>query len=396
MKQRTLRVAFWHNTFAPYRVPVFQALAAFEDIDLTVFYGNTKDAYRAWPVDFGEGYAYVRLPGIRIPGYPYKFNYTLFHEFVQQPYDVHLAVENELGCQIAYWAARWTRRPYVLWSVGIDYEIVRDQREYSVQGCLKKIPPFLDRQLHRLIFFPLNYGAIYVKRHADAYLVAGGKTEQHLRRVGAQGPFFRYGNTIDQDSLHKRLSEQHAPDVKQALGIAGKVVILTVGYLQKRKGIQYLLEAYLQLQHPDTVLVIVGDGDYKTELLRLVPEHRTDILFVGHDEDPAKYYALADIFAMPSFSDPWGLTINEAMIAGLPVITTSNVGAQELIQGNGFVIPPRDATALQDALETLLTHPELRERMGQRSQEIIQPYTIQHIAETCRAAIYAVTESQRK
>ena len=163
-----------------------------------------------------------------------------------------------------------------------------------------------------------------------------------------------------------------------------------MAYLQKRKGVQYLIEAFLQLNGKDTVLLIVGDGEYKQELLKLVPENNSDIMFVGHDENTAKYYAMADIFVMPSFSDPWGLTINEAMVAGLPVITTTNVGAQELIQGNGFVISPRDSHALKTALEQLLNDDQLRHDMGQRSLEVIKPYTIQHTAEVCRAAIHAV------
>jgi len=99
---------------------------------------------------------------------------------------------------------------------------------------------------------------------------------------------------------------------------------------------------------------------------------------------------MADMFVMPSFSDPWGLTINEAMAAGLPVITTTNVGAQELIQGNGFLIPPRNTEALKHALEHLLCNPELRQEMGWRSLEIIKDYTIEHSARACRAAIHAV------
>ena len=78
------------------------------------------------------------------------------------------------------------------------------------------------------------------------------------------------------------------------------------------------------------------------------------------------------------------------MLAGLPVITTTNIGAQELIQGNGYVIPPRDADALQAALAQLLNQPNLRREMGRRSQEIIQRYSIEHAAQVCRQAIHSV------
>ena len=208
--------------------------------------------------------------------------------------------------------------------------------------------------------------------------------------AGAERPIFQFGNTVDTDALKGRLEQQSSQEFKRTLGVEDKLVILSVSYLQKRKGVQYLIEAFLQLRRPNAILMIVGDGEYKDELLKLVPDGRRDILFVGHDEDTAKYYAIADVFAMPSFSDPWGLTVNEAMVAGLPVITTSNVGAQELIQGNGFVIPPRDARALRIALERLMADDALRREMGRRSRDIIRHYTIEHSARVCRDAIHAV------
>lgn len=389
MKER-VRVAFWHNSFAPYRVPVFQRLSACDDIDLTVYYGSEKDSHRAWTVNFGEGYAYTLLPHVTIPGYPHKFNYTLFQELLRQRYDVIIASENELGCQIAFLAARWMKKPFIVWSEQIDYEIIRDPREYTLWQCLQKILPYLGRQLHQVLFFPFYYGADYVKRHANAAIAAGKKTEEHLRRVGNTGPIFRHGSTIDTARFHQQIQKQNATALKRTLDILNKTVILSVSYLQKRKGIQYLIEAFLDISPPDAVLLIVGDGEYKQQLQQLIPESRSDILFVGHDEETAKYYAIADIFVMPSFSDPWGLTVNEAMVAGLPVITTTNVGAQELIQGNGLLIPPRNGQALKQALEQLLDNPNLRQDMGRRSRKIIKAYTIEHSADMCRAAIHAV------
>ncbi len=387
-----IRVAFWHNVFSPYRIPLFQQLAAFDDIDLTVYYGSIKDAYRAWHVEFGEGYRYIVLPSLSLPGYPYKFNHTLINELRRQRYDVCIAVENEIGCQLAYIVSRLTKIPLILWSIEIDYEIAHDPQERTLISYFRRLPGFLERKLQQFIYAPLAYGAAYVKRHANAYLAAGMATEKHLRGVGATGRCFQFGNTVDTTKFVRLVSEQSPQTLKQQFGVGEKRVILSVAYLQKRKGIQYLIEAFLHLDCPNLCLMIVGDGEYQSELLKLIPEGRNDILWIGHDEDTAKYYAMADIFVMPSFSDPWGLTVNEAMLAGLPVITTTNVGAQELIQGNGFLIPPRDASALMKALERLLHDESLRKEMGRRSREIMRHYTIEHSAETCRQAIYAVTK----
>ena len=387
---KKIRVAFWHNVVAPYRVPVFQKLASFDEIDLTVYYGSTKDPHRVWPINFGSGYSYILLPSLSIPFYPHKFNYTLFTELIRQKYDVHIGVENEIGGQITYLAAHWLKKPFILWSDEITYQIIRDPREYSLQGCLQKLWPFLGRQLQKWVFAPLRYGARHVKRHADAYLTAGHKSEEHLRLAGAKGPFFHFGDTIDTEQFQRQLQTQDVPALKRSFDLEAKTIILSLSYLQKRKGVQYLIEAFLQLNRKDVVLLIVGDGEYKHELVKLVPKNCANILFIGHVEDTPKYYAMADIFVMPSFSDPWGLTINEAMLAGLPVITTTNVGAQELIQGNGVLIPPRDSQALKVALQKLLDDEQLRDDMGKRSLEVIKPYTIAHTAEACRQAIHAV------
>ena len=392
MDTANIRVAFWHNTFAPYRVPLFQQLGAFDDIDLTVYYGSPKDRHRQWDVDFGSGYHHVLLPSLTIPGYPYKFNYTLFSELLRQRYDVHIASENELGCQLMFLAARYVKIPFIVWSEQIDYQIVRDHRDYTVRKILQKIGPFLVRLLQSIVFYPLHCGAVAVKRHCDAYLAAEKKTEEHLRNLGAPGPFFRHGSTIDTMRFQQELQAESPASIRQALGIDDKLVILSVSYLQERKGVQYLIDAFLGMQRPNTVLLIVGDGEYASELHARVPTSQTDVMFMGHDEKTAKYYAIADIFVMPSFSDPWGLTVNEAMVAGQPVITTCNVGAQELIRGNGFVIPPRDSRALQEALEQLVDDAALRQRMGQRSQEIMRAYTIEHTASVCRQAIHAVLQ----
>lgn len=393
---KKIRVAFWHNVFSPYRVPVFQKLAAYDDIDLTVYYGSEKDSHRAWNVDFESGYTYVVLPSLALPWYPYKFNYSLLSTLLRARHDVYIAPEHELGSQITYLAARLRQKPFMIWSLDITYQIIRDRREYTWQGCLQKIPPYLKRQAQRLLFFPFRSAAIYIKRHADACLTAGQKTEEHLRTIGAKGQFFRFGNSVDTIKFRHQLQQQDVSTLKQIFDVESKKVILSISYLQKRKGIQYLIEAFLALQRNDAVLLIVGDGEYKRDLMKFVPEGCSNVRFLGHDEETAKYYAIADMFVMPSFSDPWGLTVNEAMLAGLPVITTSNVGAQELIQGNGFVIPPRDSHALKICLERLLEDDSLRVTMGKRSLEIINAYTIDHIAEVCREAIHYCDEHAGK
>jgi glycosyltransferase involved in cell wall biosynthesis len=92
----------------------------------------------------------------------------------------------------------------------------------------------------------------------------------------------------------------------------------------------------------------------------------------------ARYYAAADIFVLPSRSETWGLVINEAMEFGLPIVTTSAVGAAaDLVAPgtNGLVVPPDDSNALAGALEQLVCDPGLRRAMGERSRKCVAQHT---------------------
>jgi glycosyltransferase involved in cell wall biosynthesis len=136
--------------------------------------------------------------------------------------------------------------------------------------------------------------------------------------------------------------------------------VVAVSNLFRRKGLNYLIEAVRQLvaQGRDVALTIVGEGPQRAALeaqaegmpVRLVgslPREQIRVLF--HD---------ADAFAMPTLADTFGVSPLEAMAAGVPAVVTSAAGCAELIGPLGAkVVPPRDVTALRDALADLLDNP---------------------------------------
>jgi glycosyltransferase involved in cell wall biosynthesis len=104
------------------------------------------------------------------------------------------------------------------------------------------------------------------------------------------------------------------------------------------------------------------------------------VRFLGHvdRDDLPRVYASADVLAMPSRSDPWGMALNEAALMGLPLVSTDAAGAaHDLIEhgGNGFRVPAGDVEALREALRPLADDPALRARMGMRSAEIARRFT---------------------
>lgn len=130
------------------------------------------------------------------------------------------------------------------------------------------------------------------------------------------------------------------------------------GGVTLRKGVQYLIQAFGKLAHPNKRLKLIGqvDQDFVAALQKKGVWH-PDIELVGHVPQPSlcNHFNVSHVLVLPSVEDGFGLVVPQALACGCPVITTNTTGAAELIkQGeNGFVVPSRSAQALLDALQTL-------------------------------------------
>lgn len=154
-----------------------------------------------------------------------------------------------------------------------------------------------------------------------------------------------------------------------------KFRIIYVGLLSLSKGVQYLLEAYKQLNLNNSELVLIGkvDDSFKSTLT----EYKglfTHISYVPNHE-LYKYYSDSSVFVLPSLTDSFGLTIFEAMACGIPPITTENCGAPICDGIDGFVIPIRDVEALKEKLFLLYTDDDLRKKMGKSAREHVSNFT---------------------
>jgi glycosyltransferase involved in cell wall biosynthesis len=154
----------------------------------------------------------------------------------------------------------------------------------------------------------------------------------------------------------------------------GRVRIVSVGRLSPEKGLDVLVEAVRGLP---VELEIAGTGPEEERLRALAGENVTFLGWVARDALP-DLYANADVAALPSRSDPWGMILNEAAAAGLPLVSTTAAGAaHELIEDgvNGFRVPPGDPAALRDALRRLADDAGLRRAAGERSRAIAERFT---------------------
>jgi phosphatidylinositol alpha-mannosyltransferase len=170
----------------------------------------------------------------------------------------------------------------------------------------------------------------------------------------------------------------------------GKLNILFVSRLEKRKGLNYLLEAFKQVKReiPNSRLIIVGPG---TRLRRKYERgvrrsHLEDVIFTGlisYDELP-RYYKTADVFCAPATCrESFGLILLEAMATGKPVVASNIEGYASVLTHDvdGLLVPPADKDMLARSLISLLTDESLRLEMGARGRANALEYSWERVAQ---------------
>jgi phosphatidylinositol alpha-mannosyltransferase len=191
-------------------------------------------------------------------------------------------------------------------------------------------------------------------------------------------------NGVDVDRFSRPL-----PAVPQL--VDGKVNILFVGRLEKRKGLQYLLRAFAKVKalRPNTRLVVVGGYDrrQKQKYERWVLEAGVrDVLFAGYaplEQLPA-YHQSSHIFCAPNTgNESQGIILLEAMAAGCPVVA-SNIGgfAGVVTHGvEGLLVRPKDSDSLAVALLQLVDEPGQRAAMGAAGRERAQHFSWERVSQ---------------
>lgn len=347
------RVALLTEIPAPYRIPLFNALA--DRVDLTVLFLRERNPERPYDLHADE----LRFRWSVVPG----FDATVARRWlvvnrgvVRRLRGVDAVVLGGWN-QPAFWTAlAWcaTRRVPVLFWVE---STASDRRTGRLEPAKRRL-----------------------LRRAAAFVVPGAASRRYLRDLGVPDDrIVTAPNAVD--------PEIFAGAERQRDG--GRCRVLAVGRLAPEKGIDTLLRATQSLE---VEVVLAGVGPEEQRLRELAGPNVSFLGQVSRDELPS-IYADADVAVLPSRSDPWGMTLNEAALAGLPLVASTAAGAtEELVEDgvNGFRVPPDDPDALREALRRLVDDPELRRTAGGRSREIVARLTPQRWAEAVAGAIGGV------
>jgi glycosyltransferase involved in cell wall biosynthesis len=217
---------------------------------------------------------------------------------------------------------------------------------------------------------------------ADVVFVPGQSGARYVRRLGARP------ERIVIAPFHSTVAK---PPVPTAASRNGKLQLLYVGQLIERKGIVPFVEALGRWgrRHPDrpVSLRLVGEGPQAADLARLpIPDNvRLELAGSLPYARVIEAYAEADVFVFPTLADVWGLVVNEAMAAGLPVLgSTYSQAVEELVEDgvSGWLFEPDRPGAVDAALDRILEL-DLVElgRMGARAREAVRFLTPKYVTD---------------
>lgn len=389
MPEKKYKIAVITTHIIQYAVPLYQKMHHHPEIDLTIYFCSNQGMGSKKDKDFGIK---IKWDNIDLSGLKYKFlknfsflpnvstpwgliNLQILKEIKENQYDaVMIGGYYTISFWLGFLICTFTKTPMIL--SGEPPSPWRSRLRRYIASELKKI------------FMPhlLNFSSaiLYIgKRSKDYYL----SYKEYTTNLEEKLFFTPYA--VDNDFLCAKFEEfkNRKKELKQALGIPTDYpVILFLSKLIKWKRPLTLLKVFRNINNPAS-LVYVGSG-YRLKALREFA-HRFQIKnvfffgFQNYSELP-KFYAMADIFVLPSLGESWGLVINEAMCFNLPVVTTNKVAsAYDLVRDgeNGYVLNTAGEHALAEKINHLLKFPERRQVMGEKSKEIILNWNYQRCVE---------------
>jgi glycosyltransferase involved in cell wall biosynthesis len=366
------RIAFIDYFATHYRRRLYEELAQRMEVDF-YFFADERERYwnRRIPlVDDGD-FRRVSLRRYRVAGEAVMPGLAL--ALHPRRYDaVVKSLNGRLMLPLVYGASRAHRLPFVLWTGMWHHPRTRFHRATRP----------LTRHVYRSAEAIVAYG-----EHVERYLVQTADVD--VRKV------FVAGQAVEPERF---AAVQPARN--------GEAEVLFVGQFEERKGLTDLLDAFAELGDVPARLRLVGNGALEPEVARRAArDPRLEVVGYLPQERLPDALARARCLVLPSITtaldrEPWGLVVNEAMHAGVPVIATDAVGAAAggLVHHdrNGLVVPERDHSALAAAIRKLAADPALAGRLGDQARHDVQRFSHRAMADAFEAAVeHAVASASR-
>lgn len=354
-----INIAYITNCRSPYRKLQFEEFSQIQNIKFNIYYTNKNYIGRKWKVDPVKNVNEHFLSGIKLfKNYGYV-NFRLKHIIKNNDLIILGGYEQPTYILLSL-LSRINKKPYVLVYDGISPLKILHQKD-SFKYYLKLLviknanAIFGNGQVSKLLFKAFNYDSSKI---FNQYLTIDVKKIFKLSK--------------DKDYFRKLYRQ------KYNISLDNKEIIYS-GRLIKRKNVDLIIRAISKI-NDGIILLILGDGEEKSNLIKLANKLNVKIYitgFISEQEELFKHYFCGDLLILPSENEPWGLVVNEAMAAGLPVIASNSCGVSlDLVKDNqnGYVVKTNDLDDLIAAIKNVFRGNK-NNVMGGKSKKIISSWT---------------------
>jgi glycosyltransferase involved in cell wall biosynthesis len=348
-----MKVIYWNNIPSPYFVERLNRIAQRGTLSVEAWFSQRTEPDRSWLVDetsWEFQYAYLGTV-------PLKAVINAVRLLRERRPDLLVCLYEKPEYVAVALAARLLGIPVVLHAM----------KTFDSQRPRRRRNEFAKRLLFSRV---------------TGFHVPGLDAADYVKSYGARPrSIYSFPEPVDVASFTSSAIAADRLSLRQELGVEG-CTYLYVGRLWRHKGVGYLLEAYARITRatPNVSLLVVGDG-VDEAALRQQAKALPRVRFTGfvQKDELAPLYAAADVLVFPTLGDTYGHVIQEAMAAGLPVISTTavaEVGDRVSDGVTGFLVPPGDAMALRDAMVRLARDEDLRKRLGRAGRSLISGRTL--------------------
>lgn len=347
MKEKICAIATIETTLEAFVVPAMRLFVQ-RGYDVTLIC-SMSEAFRE---KYGGEFHCVNVPmkrGISFRDMLTK-PFVFYKIFRRERFDyVQYATTNAAWyASVAAWAARVPVRVNCLW--GLLYT--------CSTGWKRRVYWFAEK--YPCLFS--NYYTAASKKNMEIAIADGLCRRERVSVIGDGGTI---GVDLSVFDYHKR--EQYRSEMMARYPVLScKTVYGYLGRIDVDKGINELLKAFLQMDNPETALLLIGPFDdirsgLDNELMRLAKK-KGNIIFTGFTREVPLHLSAVDVLVHPTYREGFSMAIQQAMAMGCAIITTDIPGPSEVIEANvsGMLVPVKSPESLREAMELLYANAGMR------------------------------------
>ncbi|MEI6524128.1 MAG: glycosyltransferase family 4 protein [Bacteroidota bacterium] len=328
------------------------------------------------------------------------YNYTFLHNHARRP-SISIGFWGLLNFGIFNYLRKKPKSVIIIhgWGYATHILTLLLARAFGHTVCLRAETPWNQELLKSKAKTKIKHLLLkLIFSRIDYFLFIGKQNRRFYEKLGVIPSKLLFAPYCVNNDFFNSYSSNTNNNLKIDLGISknSKIVLSSGKYIAKKRPLD-LIQAFNSIKtNNDAILIMVGDGELKSEMESLINSYKLNdrvILtgFINQSKIPA-YYAIANVFVMCSeIGETWGLSVNEAMNFGVPVVVSDITGcADDLVFDgiNGFKFKTGDIAALENSIQNCLNFSELQlKECSKKNSELLSIYDYSTVIQTLQQLI---------